>query len=423
MSVQELRARILKFDSEIERQMELLKTLEQDKSIVQSQLNAVLDPVARLPLEISSEIFLQFFVLCETRPVPTVLLNICRAWAVIAKSTAALWTAVHIDFPCGDDLAQVLPIWFQRAQNYPLSITISLRGRFSSWNHHVSSVIWKHGEKFKHLEILHDDDFADTELDETVDLFGESDEDTNWLSLPLLETLTIRCQHRQRMYFASQIFELIRQAPNIVELSFGKIALDFDGDSDADSDEKLLAPTLRRLVFEDDYTDDSFLNFVSLPALNALCLPVYYVTGENLLAFLERSGAPLRDLALGGYHPHSSVPLHECLRGIPTLTRFRMSEANPRAVTDLFVALADSPSMLPNLCNLTIRTMGDSASDIPDSSWRALVRALSTRRMQSRIVGVAVSPPEDVLASFRELAVDGADIYVGTEECNFVVAQ
>ncbi|KAJ6510680.1 hypothetical protein C8R45DRAFT_964845 [Mycena sanguinolenta] len=117
MSVQELRERILKL--EIDRQKEFFKKLEQDRSLVQGQLNVALDPVARLPVEISSDIFMQFRALCEARQVPVVLLSICHAWAEIAKGTAALWTAVPIYFPCDDSMAEVLPTWFQRAYNRP----------------------------------------------------------------------------------------------------------------------------------------------------------------------------------------------------------------------------------------------------------------------------------------------------------------
>ncbi|KAJ7328941.1 hypothetical protein DFH08DRAFT_1084414 [Mycena albidolilacea] len=64
MSIQEskrlvLRPRIEELSSEILLQKELLKKLEHDKILVKRELNAVADPVARLPLELSSEIFLQ----------------------------------------------------------------------------------------------------------------------------------------------------------------------------------------------------------------------------------------------------------------------------------------------------------------------------------------------------------------------------
>ncbi|KAJ6477616.1 hypothetical protein C8R45DRAFT_363395, partial [Mycena sanguinolenta] len=237
MSVDELRARIVTLNSEIELQKKLLDKLEKDKKIVQCQLNTALDPVARLPLEISSDIFLQSL---PTRPsgeqeVPAVLLRICHAWTDIALATPRFWTTVCIHFPCGDDFAEVLPIWLQRARNFPLSVSISLRGRFPNWDHRISNIIWRHGGRLKHLEIVDDDDFAPT--DETIDLFGGIIP----ASLPLLETLTIRCQHEQRLYHTSQIFELLRRAPNIVESIFHNMGTMSHGW------EKLVVPTLHRL--------------------------------------------------------------------------------------------------------------------------------------------------------------------------------
>ncbi|KAJ7208429.1 hypothetical protein B0H12DRAFT_1242995 [Mycena haematopus] len=90
--VPELRARIMELDTEINLQMEVVKKLQHDKSLVQRQLNAVLDPIAHLPLEICSEIFLQSlsessFARLGPSHLPTLLLNICHAWSAIAIST------------------------------------------------------------------------------------------------------------------------------------------------------------------------------------------------------------------------------------------------------------------------------------------------------------------------------------------------
>ncbi|KAJ7657481.1 hypothetical protein B0H17DRAFT_870855, partial [Mycena rosella] len=65
---------------------------------------AVRDPVSRLPLEISSEIFIQCLPSTSNpqpgaRDIPMLLLNICNAWTDIALSTPALWEAIHIQFP------------------------------------------------------------------------------------------------------------------------------------------------------------------------------------------------------------------------------------------------------------------------------------------------------------------------------------
>ncbi|KAJ7896372.1 hypothetical protein B0H14DRAFT_2201513, partial [Mycena olivaceomarginata] len=100
--------RIEELSSEITLQKKLLKQLEHDKSLVQGQLNAVVDPLEQLPLGISLEIFLQCIRVvpdCTARQgdpiprpmagalhVPMLLLNVCNAWSAIALSTPALWS-------------------------------------------------------------------------------------------------------------------------------------------------------------------------------------------------------------------------------------------------------------------------------------------------------------------------------------------
>ncbi|KAF7375486.1 hypothetical protein MSAN_00436600 [Mycena sanguinolenta] len=323
-------------------------------------------------------------------------------------------------FPCGDDFAEVLAIWFRRARSHPLSISMSLCGLSSSWNHRVSDVLWRHGGQLKHLEILDDNDDDDDLIgDESqiVDLFG----DTTSVSLPLLETLTIRCQHR-REYRASQILQLLRAAPNIVEFSSNRVWTRTNPQP-----ENLVVPTLRRVIFGETSTgDDEIFLYLSLPALEALSLPLRYITGDELLACVKRSAAPLQDLALGWeFGVLESAQLHDCLRLIPTLTKFTMWWPSSVVVTELFAALAESPSLLSALHDLTIhiRNTARRPSDISDSSWRTLVRALSYRRMEHLyIVPVEGSPPRDVLTSLLELVANGGKVHVGTEELNFVVA-
>ncbi|KAF7375475.1 hypothetical protein MSAN_00435500 [Mycena sanguinolenta] len=410
-SIEELRACIVRLDGEIELQKKLLRKLEKDKILAHRQLNAALDPVARLPFEISSEILLRSHA---ARRVPSALLQICNAWTEIVLDTPALWTTICIHFPCGDDFAELLRIWFQRARNRPVSIAISLNGRCGSWNHHISDVVWRHSGLFEHLEILDDDDLARD--DESLDLFG----DITSVSLPLLQTLTIRCQHEQRIYRASQILQLLRGAPNIVEFISHKVWT-----RDNPSPETLVVPTLRRVIFgETSNGDDEVFLHLVLPALETLSLPMRYVSSDEFVARIERSAAPLQDLALGWkLGVMGAVQLHNCLRLIPTLIRFKMWLPHSEVVTELFTALAESPSLLPNLRDLTIDIYTGDLPHIPDSSWRTLVRALSTRRMERLwIIPVPVSPPTDVLASLRELAAAGTKMHVGTEKLNFVVA-
>ncbi|KAF7375500.1 F-box domain-containing protein [Mycena sanguinolenta] len=280
MSVDSLRARIATLDSEIELQKRLLRRLENDKSLAQQQLNAALDPMARLPLEISSEIFFQSLSMRPSgeQDVPTVLLRICHAWTDIALAAPRLWTTVGIHFPCGDHFAEVLPIWFQQAGNFPLSVSISLRGHSINWNHRVSDILWRHGGQLRHLEILDDDDIAPT--DKAIDLFG----DITSVSLPLLETLTIRCRHEQRIYHTSQIFDLLHAAPNIADVIFDNMRVVEDSGA-----QMLVVPTLRRLTFggPTTYTDDFILHFLALPSLETLSLPLSYISIQELAVFVQ----------------------------------------------------------------------------------------------------------------------------------------
>jgi hypothetical protein len=112
-----LRARINTISAEIVLQKTLLKKLEQDRNLVQRQLNTVVDPVSRLPLEISLEIFLlslaaDHITKKHPNPLPKpgahrvlmLLMNVCNTWSAIAPAMPALWMAIQINFPCARGL-------------------------------------------------------------------------------------------------------------------------------------------------------------------------------------------------------------------------------------------------------------------------------------------------------------------------------
>ncbi|KAJ7302113.1 hypothetical protein DFH08DRAFT_978218 [Mycena albidolilacea] len=147
MTIDELRARLVKLNTEIELHREALKSLEQDRSLVQRQMNAALDPVAHVgPFH-----------------APMLLLNICNTWTAIALSTPSLWAAMHIILPSGlsstQGLKTLAPIWLQRAHNRPLPISLS----GDNFNYDVLSIIWSRAQQLKHLEISDvdsDDDYT-----------------------------------------------------------------------------------------------------------------------------------------------------------------------------------------------------------------------------------------------------------------------
>ncbi|KAJ6487198.1 hypothetical protein C8R47DRAFT_979188, partial [Mycena vitilis] len=123
-SASNLRARIGELSSAIDRQKQVLRDLESSKSKAQRDLNAILDPMSRLPIEISSEIF----QLCipdspgpDSSDAPTLFLSICHLWSNIALSTPSLWNTIHIDNDSADWDLMHLEAWLSRARSLPVS--------------------------------------------------------------------------------------------------------------------------------------------------------------------------------------------------------------------------------------------------------------------------------------------------------------
>ncbi|KAJ7625233.1 hypothetical protein DFH06DRAFT_1007839, partial [Mycena polygramma] len=97
-SESELLTRIEELSTSIHAQKQILQDLKSKRIKAQSELNAVRDPTARLPVEISAEIFLH--CLPSDSPelpgpdpgaAPMLLLNVCHSWRSVALSTPALW--------------------------------------------------------------------------------------------------------------------------------------------------------------------------------------------------------------------------------------------------------------------------------------------------------------------------------------------
>ncbi|KAJ7216208.1 hypothetical protein C8J57DRAFT_1026300, partial [Mycena rebaudengoi] len=94
--------------SAIDQQRKILHGLERQKSTVQFQLNSLFDPMALLPVEISSQIFMRCLPkACEcseyyephSEDAPLLLMKVCGRWSYIALSTPTLWSTIHAHFP------------------------------------------------------------------------------------------------------------------------------------------------------------------------------------------------------------------------------------------------------------------------------------------------------------------------------------
>ncbi|KAJ7720906.1 hypothetical protein B0H16DRAFT_1792189, partial [Mycena metata] len=112
-----------------------LSCLEEERSLLQDQLDAYTYPVLTLPNEIVSEIFIHFLpVYPETPPIigsssPNVLGHICRKWREIAFRTSVLWRAITLSLRNGkrlDHKLRLLELWLKRSGSCLLSIHIDL---------------------------------------------------------------------------------------------------------------------------------------------------------------------------------------------------------------------------------------------------------------------------------------------------------
>ncbi|KAJ7453598.1 hypothetical protein B0H11DRAFT_2200804 [Mycena galericulata] len=325
MSVEELQARIAKISADIELQKAVLKNLEHSRILVQRQLNSVRDPVARLPVEISSEIFIQCLPPLPFRPgaheVPMLLLNICSAWTDIALSTPALWATIFISLPCTEEFQQLLETWLQRSRKHPSSVC--LWGDFKAA---AAPIIRLFGQQLKHLEVCYEMDHDHNEDGDIDLLLGCASAEP----LPLLETLTIRSDSSSEEkpdYGGPQLLQLLRLVPNLAECTFGCDTRPVYNVNDIQA--PLVLPNLRRLIFGDDAddpkSDDGILRHLTLPRLETLSLSMYAFYGADFSSFLKRSSPPLRELVLGaGCESDDVTYLDECLRLVPTLTRFEL---------------------------------------------------------------------------------------------------
>ncbi|KAJ6516829.1 hypothetical protein C8R47DRAFT_1206042 [Mycena vitilis] len=305
MSVEELRARITDISAQIAAQKKSLKKLEKDKSLVQRQLNEVLDPVARLAFDLSSDIFLRS---SHTTQSPASIVRPCYFYMsaltrIYSPVPPALWQSMKIDLSCADSFKEGLLSWFPRPGNRLLSI--SLHGQFDDRGvgQRVGTAIWQHCPRLKHLELcdeasdLQASDFGFTMMDLTRAVaLGP---------LPCLETLTIRGGGGEgHAVQGTQILDVLRLAPNVVECTLDRCKIHVN--DERTMPEQVTSLVLRRLRFgasgKEPDSHDGILKYLSLPVLELLSLAMRKVSGYDLISFLKRSSPPLQELALSNIY-------------------------------------------------------------------------------------------------------------------------
>ncbi|KAJ7303773.1 hypothetical protein DFH08DRAFT_52919 [Mycena albidolilacea] len=177
-----------------------------------------------------------------------------------------------------EDFANLAKIWLERSQNRLWSISV-FGGLKVDEN--IVSIICKHGQRLKHLEIskvVHEDEMEAELEDEDGPYPGSPWGGRSSGPLPSLATLTIRGG-------------LLRLAPNLEQFLFP-----FQRTVGAvHATENLVLSKLIRLMFGQPGTcpgfGDRLINGLSLPGLEALSTsPMPVMTGRgNVISFLMRS--------------------------------------------------------------------------------------------------------------------------------------
>ncbi|KAJ7235975.1 hypothetical protein C8J57DRAFT_1728387 [Mycena rebaudengoi] len=389
-SVDVLRARLADISTSITRQRKVLEDLERSRADIQRQLNCLLDPISRLPVEISSEIF----ILClpdyrEADPTtaPLLLLRICSAWANIARATPTLWDTLNVDFPRAKGFEHLFDSYLTRSQSRGLALTLT--GQFDE---DISELLCAHAHRIQ-------------QHGSTNTILPAGSMNLKALKFDSGDDLDLM-----------GVLRMLRAAPGLVECTLT------NGYSDVPRVDSLTLPCLQSLsVGEDPYVSDLYiLKYLSLPALRRLTIMgIHDEVDEALfISFLTRLEAPLQSLHVEISHP---VAYAQFLNLVPTLTCLWLSWNRLSKCTLFLDFFRSSPQgFLAQLRDLTI-IVGHI-----DSDFHPLFDLLSARR--SHITNFRFIhqdyeffTPPDVLHTLRQLAAEcGMKIHFGSERMNYI---
>ncbi|KAJ7229627.1 hypothetical protein C8J57DRAFT_1251820 [Mycena rebaudengoi] len=385
-----LRKRLGELASSIALQ-KVLYDLERSRAATRHQLNTIFDPIARLPLELSSDIFM-------------------RCLPEIALSTPALWVTIHVDFPRAEGLDQLFNSYLTRSRSRMLSVTFSGKP-----DKNISRALCQHADRVHKLELL---EFP-THRDDLLPLASFSG----------LKALTLAIQDDSggdgSTIRIASLLAMLRDAPGIVECTLDNIYMDDDDTLNHHQKEPLIlqVPSLQYLALGTDPSGSSnsysasMLEYLSLPALRTLVISHLDIDITHLISFFTRSEAPLRSLSINScyppWNPHAAAQLFGLMPTLADLRLITLAIGDPTVFLEL---LSCSPQrfILPQLRVLELRPQS-----LVRSEFDLLCTTLSARCTQIKTFRYILphcnsSPDADVLDNLRALAAEyGTEIYIG----------
>ncbi|KAK7049125.1 hypothetical protein R3P38DRAFT_2872779 [Favolaschia claudopus] len=445
LNVTKLLKRIDELSDTIKAQNKVLMDLKEQRRSTRRKLNNFRDPMARLPLEIQSQIFLDVegnaCDLPQSSEAPMNFLRICQLWRAIALATPQLWSSLRIQWlPCKASYIKFCDYWIERSS--PLPFSLYLKGELQLTTQ-MQDLMTRHRDRLQDL---------------TLELVGELTEESALtrqilVTGPFLSLQTLEIRTEDEMYFrtVNEWVDLLAAAPALTKCTLDNMYVEWEdwghnGFPEPLPARPLLHTSLRELrlgdvnhyaAWLDHGSSAAMLLYLTLPALQTLHFTHFDITHKEFRSFMARSwtSPPLRSLSMVVERETSVSGMATWLRSMSSLTNlslFMMSSYNRSSSSERILELLEAlDGILPALHTLTI-----SMNSGEEFDYRRLARFLHTRRTGQQTplatFRLYITPRsggrftdlelnDDVLGPFRPLAEDGLDVHIGLEGQNLLV--
>ncbi|KAK7000404.1 hypothetical protein R3P38DRAFT_1846522 [Favolaschia claudopus] len=434
--IPKLQKRIDKLSAAIEAQEQLLQRLIARRSEVQRELNYFSDPMARLPFELQSDIFMrcciESYASTPGLDAPHLVLTaVSQLWRDVALATPRLWSDIQIvPYPhkLHSDYWKLCHLWLSRAQSLPVSLTI---GGPLIPEQDMQDLVSLHSHRLANLTFSLMSDSYQTPI-ATFSL----NEGTR---LSSLKCLAFKADKPTDFGNLSQWLDVLRAAPVLLSMKLDNTFFRMDPGG---ASNPLTLPYLQNLhlgkpfawdLLRENGSTSLILQFLTLPALKSLSISSFDISYAEFLAFLSRSSPPLESLRLAIPRDWSSVTtVAQVLRLMPTVVTLNLSAVPRDDRIDRFFPFLDvlstSSDILPNLREITLRT------DVPLTiDYELVLRMLRFRftkcpvKLRSFRLTVplvvplygsthspAILPPGRLVSGLEQLMEDGLKIAIGS---------
>ncbi|KAJ7160284.1 hypothetical protein C8R46DRAFT_1107625 [Mycena filopes] len=409
--VSNLRARVEELSLAILRQKELLSGLEYARIEIYRQINEIVDPISRLPLELSSSIFeLTLPVdLPKSNHALTTLLNISHSWTTIALSTPSLWASMRVTSPYTSH--DSFEVWLNRARASPLSLSL-----YGAPDPFARPLVTRCAPQVHRLALYLP---RGNDLDEIDYRFSSL---TTLTIAPKEKVLEAPSEDGDGNYFSiPKALELLSAAPNLVRCEF----ISLFGNPILPKNfgpplvlQCLTHMSLGNLKMDDDEGDNTarILLCLTLPALEHLSIAFFDLRNSNdFLSFITRSAPPLRSLEMEDRSNINPGVMQHCLRLLPTLTDLDFGAVH---LAEDLTASTDS-SFLPNLRHLTARGALPPTVEGYVSIIRMLTFRVSSQLASFKFFNHSNLPDDETLVALR-CFTDRVHLHIGPENHNYV---